>query len=139
MSKFGFVSMLSVVSLLTACGSNDTASYMIDGSSSRAFTMFRNKSYPGADWEPDLAVTSLPDCQRRHKLSPVDSGKDFKAELYADGEGLHVLHVGKAWYQIELASCKLQSMKAVPAAPGDIVGSWDEREGKLKFFPAKKQ
>ena len=137
MSKFSVPLATLAALALSACG-GDSASYMVDGKSDNAFSLFRGKSYPGADWEITLALTHLPDCQRRYTLKPVTSDKSYKAELFLDGEGDYALRSGKYWYQIRLSDCALKPMTEAPPNPGDPVGAWIENDAGFRFNPAVK-
>ena len=124
--------------MLAAGGSGDTASYLVEGRSDQAFTLFRDKSYPGADWEVALVLTHLPDCQRKHRLKLAASGTPFKAQLTRIPEGDYVMRYGNAGYRMRLTTCAIQAIESdVPA--GELVGSWEEHDGKLGFHSASKQ
>ena len=123
---------------LAAC-SNDSASYMVGSKSDTAFSLFRNKAYPGADWGLELVLTNMPECQRRYTLKPVPSDNAFKAALFTRSDGSYMLSSTGSWYELRLSGCALQKVTSAPASPGDLLGSWEEREGKLSFFPSGKQ
>jgi hypothetical protein len=127
--------------VVSACGS-DSASYMVDGKSDTAFSLFRDKAYPGADWQLELALTSLPECQRRHPLKSVASDRPYKAELYLNAEGDYFLRSAGTWYQAQLTACTLLMIESAPASPGNLLGTWEqggeEQGGAFKFFPAGK-
>ena len=135
MSKCSLSLALFAAIALCACGS-DSASYLVDGRSDSAFSLFRGKSYPGADWDITLAVTHLPDCQRRYTLRPVSSDNAYKAELFLDTEGDYALRSGKYWYQIRLSDCALKALSEAPPNPGETVGNWNEGESGFRFSPA---
>ena len=138
MKKYSSLLMIIAAMALSACGS-DSASYMVGGKSDNAFSLFRNKAYPGADWELALALTHLPDCQRRIPLAPAASDKPYKAVLYLAAEGGYVLNSADTWYEVQIDKCTLQKAQSAPTTPGDLVGSWEERDGDLKFYPSTKQ
>lgn len=135
----GLVICLATVAavVVSACGS-DSASYMVDGNNSNAFTLFRDKPYPGADWGLALALTHLPDCQRRHSLKHAPSSQPYKAELFRNAESGYLLHSADTWYEAHLDGCTLQEIKSVPASPGDLVGTWEARDEGFRFFPVAK-
>ena len=138
MKKYSLSLALVAAFVVSAC-SNDSASYMVDGKSDNAFSLFRNKAYPGADWQLALAITRRPDCQRRLPLAPAPSDKPYKAVLYLDAEGGYLLNSAATWYELQIGNCTLQKMKSAPTSPGDLVGSWEERDGNLKFYPSGKR
>lgn len=116
--------------LLSACGS-ETSSFMIDGNDT-ALTLERIKEYPWSEWELELIVRRNPDCQRRHKLKPTNSDS-VKVELFSPEPGVFIVRQGKRWYVTELATCQLQSFKEPPPEPGQPVGNFVTKDGKLKF------
>ncbi len=136
-----FLATLAALTV-SACGKGDSASYMVDGKSDQAFSMFRDKAYPGADWELALALTSLPQCQRRHTLKNAPSDRPYKAELYLNAEGYYFLRSAGAWYEAQLDGCILQMIESAPDVPGSLLGTWEEggaeNGGTFKFFPARK-
>lgn len=136
MKRYCFLASFLVVAI-SGCGS-DSASYMVDANSDTAFSLFRDKSLPGADWQLEVVLTHLPDCQRRHKLNTASSDKPYRAALFLNPEGYYVLHSADSWYQAQLVGCTLKPIASAPASPGDIVGSWEEGNEGFKFFPAGK-
>jgi hypothetical protein len=139
--KRSFIWVMFAAVVVAACGS-DSASYMVDGKSDTAFSLFRDKAYPGADWQLELALTSLPECQRRHPLKSAPSDRPYKAELYLNDEGDYFLRSAGTWYQAQLTACTLQMIESAPASPGNLLGTWEqggeEPGGAFKFFPAGK-
>jgi hypothetical protein len=132
----GCATALCGVCALSACGSSDFASYLIDGTADHALTLIRDKAYLWSDgWDLDLVVTSQPDCQRRHALKRSGDG-NFKLNVYRSAEGAYILKQGKRWYVTELHSCRLQQYEEAPPAPGDLIGSFETRGGPLHFSPA---
>jgi hypothetical protein len=127
---------LCVAALLGACGGNDSASYLIDGTGDHALTLFRDKAFLWSDgWDLQLVVTNQPDCQRRHTLKRGGDG-NFKLTVYRSGDGAYILKQGKRWYVTELRSCRLQQYEEAPPAPGDPIGAFDAKGGVLHFSPA---
>jgi hypothetical protein len=136
MNRFRRLAILLAV-VVAACGS-DSASYLVDGDSDNAFSLFRDKAIPGGDWNVALALTHLPDCQRRYALKSVAGDAPFKAELFRNAAGFYLLHTAGTWYEAQLDGCLLQQIKSAPATPGDAIGAWEQRDARLMFFPAGK-
>lgn len=134
MKRYSLCLAICLAAALSGCG-GDSASYMIEGNRDNAFSLFRDKSWPGADWELALVLTHLPDCQRRYPLKPASSGRPYKAELFRNAETYYLLHSADAWYAAQLNGCTLQESKSVPASPGELVGTWEKRDEGFKFFP----
>lgn len=123
--------------LLAGCGS-DSASYMVNGDRDTAFSVFRDKAFPGRSWHVDVVLTHMPECQRRYTLHDVPAGDSFKNSLHRDAEGNYLLHTNDAWYQGRLEGCSLQPLSSTPTATGELVGTWEDRGEGLKFYPAGK-
>ena len=126
-----------LVLALTACG-HDSASYIEGGNRDTALSLFRDKSYPGADWELALTVAHMPDCQRRHPLKREPSSKPYRADLYRAPEGGYSLYSGDTWYLVQLSDCSLQEAQSPPVSPGEPVGNWEDSEAGFHFSPAGK-
>ena len=128
--------MLAFAALVAGCGS-DSASYMVNGDRDTAFSLFRSKDFPGQDWKIDMALTHMPECQRRYPLKRA-SGDASKISLYRNAEGGYALQAGDAWYQGRLEGCRLQESASAPAAPGELIGAWEDRADGFKFYPVQK-
>jgi hypothetical protein len=121
--------------LLAACGSIDSASYMIGGAP-HSLSLTRTKNFFWSnEWELALVTARNPECMRRHKLQPV-TGADFKVELYRALEGNYIVKQGNNWYVTETQQCRLQQFKAPPREPGDLLGVFEEKEDGIKFVAA---
>lgn len=133
------LSALSVLlaTLLTACGSSDSASYMIDGPD-LSLTLVRNQTYAWSDeWELELVTTHMPDCMRRNRLKPApDAG--FTLQVFRALEGGYILKQGNNWYVTETRRCQLQAFQAPPAQPGDALGAFAIKDQRLQFVAAQK-
>jgi hypothetical protein len=118
--------------LLAACGSNGTASYLIDGTDA-ALTLERNKDYLWTEkWELELVVRRNPDCQRRHALNP--SGlTDPRVDVFTPAPQVYIIKQDKYWYVTDLKTCALQAYKEAPPEPGTLIGSFAEKDGVFKF------
>jgi len=121
--------------LLAACGSIESASYMIGGAP-HSLSLTRTKNYFWSnEWELALVTARNPECMRRHKLQPV-SGADFKVELYRSLEGNYIVKQGNNWYVTETRQCRLQQFPAAPREPGDLLGLFEEFADGIRFVPA---
>jgi hypothetical protein len=128
--------MLAAALLLGGCGSNDSASYLVDGTADRALSLFRDKAFPwSSSWNLQLVVTAQPDCQRRHTLKRAADGR-FSVSVYRTPDGAYILNQGKRWYVTELRNCQLQQYEEPPPAPGDLVGAFEQHGGELGFVAA---
>ena len=123
--------------LLAGCGS-DSASYLIDGPG-HSLTLLREQVYFwSSEWDLALMTTNAPECMRRHKLKAAPLVGDFKAELYRSLEGGYILKQGGNWYIADTQQCRLQQYEAPPVEPGDLVGAFEVKDGKLQFVAAAK-
>lgn len=134
-SKMNIVLGVLSAMLLAACGSIDSAAYLIGGAS-HSLSLVRTKTFAwSSEWELALVAAHAPECQRRHKLQPV-SGTEFKVELYRSLEGNYIIRQGNHWYVTETRNCRLQKFPAPPREPGDLLGVFEEAEDGIKFTAA---
>lgn len=121
--------------LLAACGSIESASYMIAGAP-HSLSLTRTKNYFWSnEWELALVTARNPECMRRHKLQPV-TGTDFKVEVYRSLEGNYIVKQGNNWYVTETRQCRLQQFPTPPREPGDLLGVFEEKDDGIRFMPA---
>ena len=126
---------LLAVALLAGCGA-EPASYLI-ATSEVALTVERTKSYFWSDgWELALITRRNPECQRRYHLKK-SAGGSLRVEVYSPEPGVYILRHGKRWYVTELKSCGFDTFKDPPPEPGDLVGSFEEKDGVFKFVAAE--
>lgn len=130
MHRLPLALLLSVT--LAACGNSDVATLPIQGSD-HSLTLVREKPYIWSDgWELALVVSRMPDCMRRHHLKKAGDGS-FKMDVFRSEQGAWILRQGKRWYVADTESCQLQQFEEKPAAPGTLVGSFEDKSGTLKF------
>jgi len=129
--------ILTALLLLTACGSSDSASYLIDGPS-HSLTLVRNQTFAWSDdRELELVTTNTPDCMRRHRLKAApDAG--FKLEVFRAIEGGIILKQGSNWYIADIQKCLLQQYSVPPVEPGDALGAFTIKDQRLVFVAAAK-
>ena len=120
--------------LLTGCR-NETASFMASGDNDHAVTLELRKPYPWSDWELELIVRNNPDCQRRHTLKPTTE-ESPKVELYTPEPYVFIVRQAKRWYVTDGHTCQLQQLKEPPPLPGDLVGTFQEKDGSYRFIAA---
>lgn len=124
------VPLLSIL-LLTACGDTQQASYMITDAR-HSMTLSRQQNIAGGEWTSDLIVAHVPDCQRRHAL-PALTGDKVKLDVYRPEPGVLILNHGKIWYVVETKSCLFQQFKTPPPEPGDLIGGFVIKDGRLEY------
>lgn len=130
------VAVVTIV-LSSGCGNADSASYQIQGAT-HSLSLLRSKQFAwNKDWELALVTTHNPECMRRHKLQPTPDTA-FKAELFRSLEGNYILKQGNNWYVTETQKCQLQQFKVPPREPGDLLGTFDEKDGILQFVASAK-
>lgn len=131
-SAINITVILLLSMLLAACGSIDSASYMIGGAP-HSLSLTRTKNYFWSnEWELALVTARNPECMRRHKLQPV-TGADLKVEVYRSLEGNYILRQGSHWYVTETRQCRLQQYPTPPREPGDLLGVFEPGEDGIKF------
>lgn len=122
--------LLSIV-LLTACGDTQHAAYLItDGQHS--LTLTRQQTFIGSDWDTEFVVARFPDCQRRYPLKDL-VGDKLKIDVYRTEPGVFILNSGKRWYVTETRTCRFEQFKEAPPAPGDVIGSFQVKDGTLEY------
>ena len=125
--------LLSVL-LLTACGDTQHAAYLITGPQ-HSLTLTRQQAFIGSEWETELVVARFPECQRRYPLKELVADS-VKIDVYRTEPGVFILNSGKRWYVTETQTCRFEQFKEPPPAPGDLIGSFQVREGKLEYKDA---
>ena len=121
--------------LLSGCV-QDFAIYMFDGQD-HSLTVRRQQRYFWQDTvEVQLMATNLPQCQRLHTLS-TDAPADIKVELFAAGDGVWNIRMGKQLWQAETNTCNsLVEMENDPKADlGQPAGKFEVTDDQLTFVP----
>ena len=119
--------------LLSACV-DDSASYFIDGGT-HALTLRRQQTYFWKDKATLLLIaTRLPECERRHVLA-VTRPSTVNIDVFARGDGAWTLRSGSVTWQVETQTCSVLA-QPVNGEPGERVGAFKVRNGKLVFEPA---
>lgn len=132
------LSLLLAILTLAACGREDAASYLIDGSSRHSFSLMRDKPFFwSGGWDVTLVVTQVPECLRKHKLAHA-SDDNFKAEFYRTFDGAYILRQDNNWFVTETQKCQLQQFKTPPPEPGELLGTFQEKDGVLQFVATGK-
>lgn len=124
---------LALLPLLGGC-IDDAASWQINGRE-HALTLIREQKW---FWDNTVQLyvvaARLPDCQRRHKLTPA-SASQATVEVFIAGENAYVLRQGARLYAVETKTCEgFQKLDGEP--PGGLgakVGSFRESGDKLRF------
>ena len=122
--------LLSVLAL-AGCGDSQQAAYLISGGQ-HSLTLARQQAFIGSDWETELVVARFPDCQRRYPLPGV-VGDRLKMDVYRTEPGVFILNVGKRWYVTETKTCRFEQFKEAPPAPGEVIGSFQVKDGALEY------
>ena len=128
--------IVSLCLLLSGCV-KDFAIFMIDGQE-HSLTVRRQQNYFWQDTvEVQLMATNLPQCQRLHTLS-TDAPADIKVELFAAGDGVWNIRMGKQLWQAETNTCNsLVEMENDPKADlGQPVGKFEVVDDQLTFTAA---
>lgn len=125
------LAMLFPIFLLVGCGDTQHAAYLITGGQ-HSLTLTRQQAFIGSDWDTELVVARFPDCQRRYALSGV-SGDKLKLDVYRSEPLVFILNAGKRWYVTETKTCRFEQFKEAPPAPGDLIGSFQVKNGELEY------
>lgn len=122
--------------LLSGC-ENSAISHQIEGKDHSITLVREQRWFWSSEVEQRLVVARFPACQRRFDIVPGRTSA-LKLELYEVGPRLFVAHQGKAWYAIGTEECLVQKFEEPPEAYGELVGTFEKRDGALKFVPAGK-
>ncbi|MDD5296668.1 MAG: hypothetical protein PHU46_07125 [Rhodocyclaceae bacterium] len=124
--------VLAAGALLSGC-ENDAASFMLDGKD-HALTLLREQPYFWSDnANLELVVARLPDCQRRLPMKPAPLPQ-AQVSIYEVVPTQYQVQQGKNWYLAETQGCTLQTLSAPPETPGKLLGTFDRKDGKLRFL-----
>lgn len=127
-----WVPLVLAGALLSGCV-NDTASYVIDGRG-HALILLREQPYFWSDnTKLGLVVSRLPDCQRRYPMKPAPLPQ-AQASLYEIAPMQYQVQQGSNWYLAETQGCTLQALDAAPEPPGKLLGTFERKDGKLRFL-----
>lgn len=130
--------LLILLPALAGCVSESAA--LVLGARQHSISLVRTKDYWWSKaWDLELVVARLPACQRRHALKKTSSDT-LEIEVYWSGRpGLFGLRHGKRWYLTDTASCALQVMDQELEDPGERIGVFRVKDGKLIFELAEQQ
>ncbi len=123
--------LLFFLLFLTGCGDAQHAAYLISGAQ-HSLTLTRQQDFAGSEWNTELIVARFPDCQRRYFLTSVVSDK-LKMDVYRTEPGVFILNSGKRWYVTETQTCRFEQFKVPPPEPGDLIGSFQVKDGALEY------
>jgi hypothetical protein len=118
--------------LLSACGGNQMASFEIGGGD-HSISIIREQAYLGGPWETALIVAEVPRCQRRYPLKGMAADK-IRVVVHRPEPGVFILNAGKRWYVAELQSCGFQMYQEPPPEPGEMVGTFQVKDGVLSYL-----
>jgi hypothetical protein len=117
--------------LLGACGNTQMAS-LEAGGGNHSISVIREQAYLGGPWETALVVADMPRCQRRYPLKGMAADK-IKVVVYRPEPGVFILNAGKRWYVVELQSCGFQMYQEPPPEPGEVIGTFQVKDGELLY------
>lgn len=124
--------MLLSVFLLTACGGSQNASYLM-GSGLHSLAVIRQQAFLASPWTTEVVVSRYPDCMRRHPLKGVASDR-LKMDLYRVDAGVFIMNTGKRWYVAETQTCRFEQYKEPPPEPGELIGTFQVKDGLLMYL-----
>lgn len=125
-----FALLLSTV-MLGACG--DTQMAFLGGDvGGQSLSLVREQAYLGGPWQTTLVVAGSPRCQRRFPLGGL-AANEFSLDVYHPEAAVFILNVDKRWYVTELQDCGFQLYQRPPPEPGQLVGSFQMKNNKLRY------
>lgn len=133
MKLLGWLPLLLIL-FLTGC-ENGGASFMVGGDKNHSISLLREQRWLwSSQVEQILVPARFPDCQRRFPIDP-DSKSFTEMKLYQNDTRLFVAQQGTQWWAVGTEQCQVQKFKAPPADPGDLIGSFQRKDGNLVFVP----
>ncbi len=124
--------LVPLLAMLIGGCSKDPAAYLISGSQV-SITIERIKpNFWTKGWDLDLVARQHPNCQRRYHLKHTNSSK-VRVDVYSPQRGIFILRQGKRWYVTDLRTCAFDTFADPPPAPGELMGSFMEKDGMFKF------
>jgi len=135
------VHLLPVLAALSLTGClQDSASYVFP-EKDHAITLVRNQSWFWLDnVTVELIAIRLPDCN--DGISVKDVPRDGKLALYRAPdeypEPIFILRADARYFAISTQSCRVQQFASAPADPGEMLGQFQEKDGKFQFVAAFK-
>jgi hypothetical protein len=127
--------LLMCCALLLAACSAEPAAYLISGADVSLTLERIRPNFWTKKWDLSLVVRRNPDCQRRYALKPT--GGSVKVDVFTPQPGVYILRQNNRWYVTELKSCAFEAYQEPPPAPGDLVGSFEEKGGVFTFVETK--
>ncbi|MBI5860615.1 MAG: hypothetical protein HZB64_00270 [Rhodocyclales bacterium] len=118
--------------LLGACGNSQMAS-LEAGDRDHSISIIREQAYLNGPWETTLIVAGFPQCQRRYPLKGM-AGDKVRITVYRPEPGVFILNSGKRWYVTALQSCGFQMYQEPPPEPGEMVGTFQVKDGVLSYL-----
>ena len=119
---------------LTGC-ENSGAAFVIDGNKDHSISLLREQRYLwSGEVEQMLVPARFPACQRRVAIAP-DSKNFTEMKLYQNDNYLYVAQQGTHWWAVGTEACQVQTFKTPPVDPGDLIGSFQRKDGALVFVP----
>lgn len=126
------VAVLFSTLLLGACGDSQLA-FFSGGDRDHSLSLVREQAYLGGPWQTTLIVAGFPQCQRRYPLEGLATN-DLRMDIYRPEPGVFILSTGKRWYVTELQSCGFQAYQQPPPEPGELIGSFQVQNNKLRYL-----
>jgi hypothetical protein len=131
------VLMLLATGFLAGCGSSQNASLLL-GDPTHSLSVIRQQAYYGSDWATDFVVSRYPDCVRRYPLKGVSAEK-LKLDIYNVEPGVFIANAGKRWYVAETRQCRLEQYDTPPPFPGEVIGTFQIKDGQLTYVDRAKK
>jgi hypothetical protein len=122
--------LLSILAL-AGCGDTQHAAYLVAGPQ-HSLTLTRQQAYIGSEWDTELIVARFPECQRRYPMKEMVTDA-VKIDVFRTEPGVFILNSGKRWYVTETRTCRFEQFKEAPPAPGDVIGSFQVKDGTLEY------
>jgi|GEM_PF-318369 len=141
-TAFTLRTLFSLSAIFTLTGCMDESTSMPISGSAHAMTINVRQPLPWSkEFELDVIMARMPDCQRRSRLDNVPTG-DVRIDVFNPAEEVFaepilIIKQGNISYAVSKQNCEMQRFKTEPKEPGTKLGSFERLgSGPLKFVAA---
>jgi len=134
MKRLAWTVSLLMLPLLSAC-ENSAASFLVDNDKNHSISLLREQRwFWSGEVEQKLFAARFPSCQRRVAVDP-DTTAFTEMKLYQHDDMVFTVHQGSNWWVVSTQECVVQKFTAPPKDPGELLGSFERKDGQLVFVP----
>jgi hypothetical protein len=134
MKRLAWTVSLLMLPLLSAC-ENSAASFLVDNDKNHSISLLREQRwFWSGEVEQKVVASRFPSCQRRVAVNP-DTTAFTEMKVYQHDERVFTIQQGNQWWVVGTESCVVQKFATPPKDPGELMGSFQRKNGDLVFVP----